>query len=284
MNPLSYALVTPSYWMDVERCRLLVESTERWVNPALRHYLIIAQRDVPLFKPMLTSRTSLIVVEDIIPKWLFRVPGLRRFWLSLRTRPVKNWILQQIVKLSAPSVITEDVLLYADSDMFFIAPFDARSFEQDGRVPLLLETGQRGLIASNDEWQATCSRLLGLAAEAAVDTNYIGQLVWWRRLNALAALRRVEETTGKPWQQAIASLSGFSEYILYGLYNHRVLGEKSGHWNDGIVRTLCYWGTTALDLAALEDLEARRSPVHHSAMVSAKSNTALSEIRKVFAY
>ena len=270
--------------MDVERCRLLIESTERWVTPPLRHYFVIANRDVPLFKPMLNSRATLIVVEDIIPKWLFRIPGLRRFWFSLRTRPVKNWLLQQIVKLSAPAVIAEDVLLYADSDMFFIATFDPHSFERDNKVPLLLETGQRGVIPSNDEWQAVCSRLLGLPVQGECDTNYGGQLIWWRRQNALATVRRVEDVAGKPWQQAIAALNGFSEYILYGLHSHKILAEHSGHWSDGIVRTLCYWRTTPLNLQALEAFKAQRASHHHSVMVSAKSQTPIANIRKVFSY
>lgn len=282
MNPTTYALVTPSYWMDVERCRFLLETAERWVPPDVRHYLVIARRDVPLFTSMLSSRTTVLVVEDIIPNWIFRVPGLRHFWVSLRTRPVKNWILQQIVKLSVPNVIAEDVLLYADSDMFFIAPFDPRSFERDGRVPLFQETGQRGLIPSNDEWQATCSKLLGIPAETECDNNYVGQLIWWRRKNVLAAVERVQQSTGKAWQQAIAPLSGFSEYILYGLHSHRILGEQSGHWNDGLVRTLCHWRTHPLDIQALEAFKASREPHHHSAMVSAKSHTAMSDIRTVF--
>jgi hypothetical protein len=270
--------------MDVERCRLLIESSERWVTPALRHYLVIAQRDVPLFKPMLTSRTTLVVVEDIIPKWLFRLPGMRRFWFSLKTRPVKNWILQQIVKLSAPGVVKEDVLLFADSDMFFIAPFDAASYERDGRVPLFLETGQRGLIPNNDLWQANCSRLLGIPVEQQYDTNYVGQLIWWRRQNALQTVQRVEEVAGRSWQQTIAGMSAFSEYILYGLHSHKMLGERSGHWHDGTVRTLCYWGTDTLDRQALEAFAAKRTPEQHSAMVSAKSGTTLADIRKVFSY
>ncbi len=189
------------------------------------------------------------------------------------------------MKLSAPSVVTEDVLLFADSDMFFIAPFDPHSFERDGQVPLLLETGQRGLIANNDEWQATCSRLLGLPVEPEVDTNYVGQLIWWRRQNALEAVQRVAEHTGRSWQQAIAPLSGFSEYVLYGLYSHKVLGEqRSGHWHDGTVRTLCYWGTDRLDAQGLEEFKARREPHHHSAMVSSKSGTALADIRRAFGY
>lgn len=268
--------------MDVERCRFLLESAERWVPPWVHHYLIIANRDIALFKPMLTSRTTLIVVEDIIPRWLFRVPGLRHFWVSLRTRPVKNWILQQIVKLSAPAAIAEDVLLYADSDMFFIAPFDPHSFERDEKVPLFLETGQRRLIQSNAEWQATCSRLLGIPGVADDDDNYVGQLIWWRRQNALATVRRVQEVTGKEWQQAIAPLSGFSEYILYGLHSHKILNQNSGHWYDGVIRTLCYWEMIPLNLQDLGEFKAKRAPHHHSAMVSAKSRTSIADIRAVF--
>ena len=282
MKPLSYALVTPSYWADVERCRFLVESVGRWVDRGVRHYLVIARRDVPLFRDMLGPGTELIVVEDIIPSWLFRLPGVRHFWFSLRTRPVKNWILQQIVKLSVPAAVGEDVLLYADSDMFFIAPFDPRSFERDGKVPLLLETGQRGLIPSNDLWQAVAARLLGLPPDGDSDINYVGQLIWWKRQNALAALQRVCDVTGKQWQRAIAPLSGFSEYILYGMYNHRVLGENSGHWYDGTTRTLNYWETAPLSIQGLELFKAHRAEFHHSAMVSAKSRTSMEDVRRVF--
>lgn len=283
MKSTTYALVTPSYWMDVERCRFLLETAERWVEPSVRHYLVIANRDLRLFRPMLSSRTTLIVVEDIIPRWLFRVPGLRRFWLSLRTRPVKNWILQQIVKLSLPSHVAEDVLLYADSDMFFIAPFDPRQYERDGAVPLFAESGQRGLLPEHDRWQVTCARLLGVPPETEFDINYVGQLIWWRRQNAIATVNRVQQATGRPWQQAIAPLSGFSEYILYGLHSDKVLGTASGHWQDEVVRTLCYWREDPLDVAGLESLKSKREPYHHSAMVSAKSSTPMSYIRQVFA-
>jgi hypothetical protein len=283
MKPIKYALITPSYWADVERCRFLCESVNRWVDPCVHHYLVIARLDLPLFRPMVGPRTGLIVVEDIIPKWLFRLPLVRHFWFSLRTRPVKNWILQQIVKLSVPTVVSEDVLLYADSDMFFIAPFDPRSFERDGRVPLFVENGQRGLIPANDQWQSTAAGLLGLAPEASYDTNYVNQLIWWRRENAVRAVNRVAEVTGKQWQRAIAPLSGFSEYILYGMYNHLVLTESaSGHWVDDQTRTLNYWGTTPLDLQQLGQFRAQRLEFQHSAMVSAKSGTAIEDVRKVF--
>jgi hypothetical protein len=279
---LSYALITPTYWRDFERCVLLTESVQRWVVPDVRHYLVVARRDVPLFRGMLSSRTQLLVVEDIIPRWLIRVPGIRRAWLSLRTRPVKNWILQQIVKLSTPAVVTEDVLLYADSDMFFIEPYDPRSYERDGAVPLFLETGQRGLIGNNDRWHRAAARLLGLPLETGYDSNFVNQLICWRRLNALAALERVEQVQAKSWVRAIAPLGGFSEYTLYGLYVARVLGERSGHWHDGVIRTLNHWRPEPLDVPALRRFKAARAAEHHSVMVSSKSNTPVAAIREVF--
>jgi hypothetical protein len=282
MTGLSYALVTPTFRLDLERCKLLVETTERWVAPGIRHYLIVDRRDGALFRPIRNSRTELLEVEDVIPSWLMRVPGLHRFWFSLRTRPIRNWILQQIVKLSLPAMLSEDVLLYADSDMFFIAPFDPRVYERNGAVPLLVETGQRGLIAANDLMHTVDSRLLGLPIESSYDTNYVGNLVCWHRRNALATVGRVQEVCGKPWEVVVAPLGAFSEYVLYGLHSHRILGDKSGHWHDGLVRTLSYWQPRPLTIAGLEQFKSGRQPYHHSVMISAKSRTPVEHIRQVF--
>jgi hypothetical protein len=283
MTRLTYAIVTPSYWKDVHRCALLIESIEKWVARDVPHYLVIARGDVHLFRPLLKPRSVLIVVEDIIPNWLFRVPGIRHFWISRHTRPVKNWILQQIVKLSMPGVVPEDVLLYADSDMFFVSPYDPRKYEQEGKVPLFLETGQLGMIPSNDLWQSVASKILGIPSDERFDVNFVGQLVCWRRSNALALLRRVEEQAGKEWTRVIAPLGSFSEYILYGIYVTRMLSDgNSGHWRDGTIRTHNYWLTTPLDIQALETFKDARESFQHSVMISSKSGTRVEDVRTVF--
>lgn len=283
MAALTYALVTPSFSKDFERCALLVESVERWLPPHVRHYLVIDRRDVPLFTPLASGRTKILVVEDIVPKWIVRVPGIRRFWLSFRTRPVKNWILQQMVKLSIPEVVDEDILLYTDSDVFFIAPYDPRDFERDGLVPLFIELGQRGKIPRNDEWHSLAARLLGVPAEDSYDTGYVGNIVCWRRANAVAMLRRVEAVAGRRWSRVIAPLSGFSEYILYGVYTTTILDESnSGHWHDGVIRTHNYWRTVPLDVPALQKFKSERTETEHSVMISAKSHTDIADIRRVF--
>jgi hypothetical protein len=282
MSPLAYALVTPSFRLDFERCALLVESVDRWVDSSVRHYIIVDRRDVPLFKPLLTRRTELLVVEDIVPRWLIRIPGIRRFWLSLKTRPIKNWILQQIVKLSIPSAVSDDVLLNTDSDVFFVAPFNPRDQERAGAVPLFVESGQRGLIPSNDRWHIVASQLLGIEPETSYDTNFINNVVPWRRLNVLAMQERLHASTGKLWQLALAPQSAFSEYILYGMFNERILGAASGHWADATQRTSSYWGTVPLTQAQLEKLKSDRTANQHSVMISAKSRTLVADIRRVF--
>lgn len=283
MNSLSYALVTPSFRLDLDRCELLVESVARWAEPGLRHYLVVDRRDLPLFGHLRSARTELLVVEDIIPPWLMRIPGVRRFWMSFRTLPVRNWILQQMVKLAIPSVVAEDVLLYTDSDTFFIAPYDPSEFERDGRVPLFVETGMRGVLDYNDSWHGTAAKLVGLPVETGYDTSFVGNVVCWRRGNALRLQQRIEHVTGRRWTQAIATQTAFSEYTLYGLYCMRVLGEsEGGHWYDHEIRTLNHWKPVPLDLQGLEALKAKRQPQHHSAMISAKSRTTVADIRKVF--
>ncbi len=278
----SYALITPSFRGDYERCKLLVESVDAWVAPHVRHYIIVDRRDARLFRPLKSKRTSILIVEDITPSPLFRIPGVPRFWFSLRALPVRNWILQQIVKLALPSVIPEDVLLCTDSDVFFVAPYDPRDFERDGNVPLFVETGQRGLIANNDQWHRVAANLLGLPAQESYDTNYIGNVIPWRRDLALAMKHRIEEIGGKPWEKLLASQHAFSEYIMYGLFGQSVADQDSGHWNDGVIRTLCYWDTTPLTVEGLEKLKQKRQPAMHSVMISAKSRTPVADIRKVF--
>jgi hypothetical protein len=278
----TYALVTPSFSLDADRCRLLVESVERWVPPQVRHYLVIDRRDIPLFKPMSSARTEVLVVEDVVPPWLIRLPGIRRFWLSLRSLPVRNWIMQQIVKLSIPQAVREDVLLYTDSDVFFVAPYDPSSFERDGKVPLFVETGQRGLIRFNDEWHRVAAELLGLAPQRSYDTNYIGNVIPWKRVAAVALLERMATVAGKAWQLAVTRRTVFAEYILYGMFSQYVLGLEAGVWDDPALRTLCYWPRIPLNVEGLTKLKAGLLPQHHSVMISAKSRTPVADIRAVF--
>ena len=286
--PLQYALVTPTFRLDREQAEFNVETVSHYVAPHVRQYLVIDRRDVPLFKHLASPRVELVTVEDVIPRWIFRAPGVRKFWMSLRSRPIRNWILQQIVKLTMPTHVREDVLLYTDSDTFFVAPFDPRALEKDGMPPFFAEV-LPDAMGFNDAWHRVAAELLGLSAEvgpsagAATRENYVGNVICWRRDNVVSMLERVRATTHRPWQLSIAGQKVFSEYILYGVYVQRVLGKSSGQWHDSTVRTQSYWGTAPLSLTQLEKLKAGLQPQHHSVMISGKSQTPVRDIRKVFA-
>ena len=277
-----YAMVTPSFRLDIERCALLLDSVDRWVHRSVAHYVVVDRRDVPLFRPLIRGRTELLVVEDIVPKWLFRIPFTRRFWFSLRSRPVKNWILQQIVKLSMAQVLAEDVLLYTDSDVCFVAPYEPALLEREGRVPLFVEYGQRGLIPSNDLWHRTAAQIVGIPVMGEYDTNFIDNVVPWRRQNALALLDRIGSVASRDWPLVIAARSAFSEYITYGLFCQAVLGGAAQHWEDGVKRSLSYWGQSPLGQDELRALRKQCTSEQHAVMISAKSRTPVRDIASVF--
>lgn len=282
MSALTYAVVTPSFRGDLERCRLLVESAERFLAPRVQHYLIVDRQDYALFKPFESARTQVLVVEELLPFRIFRLPGIARLWWSLHMRPVRNWILQQIVKLTVARCISEDVLLFVDSDTFFCAPFDPASLERDGKVPLYVQTGVAGLLDFNDRWHSVAARLLGLPVKAPYDTNFIGNVICWRRDEALRLADHLEQHSGKRLAVLLSRERVFSEYILYGLFSLQMRGEASGHWHDALERTHCYWEPQPLDEAGLLKFKAEIAPHHHSVMISAKSRTAVESIRRVF--
>jgi hypothetical protein len=238
-----------------------------------------------MFRALVNPRTRLLVVEDVIPWWIMRIPTVRRFWWSWRSRPIRNWMLQQIVKLSVPQFVTEETLFYVDSDVFFVNPFDPATIFRDGKAPLFCETGQTGVIPLNDEWHALAAKLLGLPPEPTYDTNFIGNIICWRRSVATSLTSHIERVSGVHWVRAIARNWRLSEYILYGLYATRLSADASAsQYNDSTERTHCYWMTKPMSDEDLARFREGLSPPKLATMISAKSCTDVRAIRKAFGY
>lgn len=278
---LTYAIITPSYALDFERCRLLVESVRARVAPDIAHYVIVDRRDERLFQALRGPRTHVVVKQSILPWWLHQVPSSSRWWLSLKGLPVRGWIIQQIVKLSVDAVTQADVCIFMDSDTLLIKPFDPRAAERAGQVPLFRER----LPAEdhhNTLWHAAAGRLLGLPREQDPRASYVTQAVTWRRSNVIALQRHIARTTGRGWVESLCSLPTMSEYVVYGVFCERLLRERSGHYLDGTITTLNYWDTTRLEERDLAALRARLRPEHVGVMISAKSSTEVGAIRRAF--
>lgn len=263
----SYAIATPSYAGDYERCRLLCASIDRFVTGHGTHYLLVEDRDLALFRPLEGPKRRVIAEAELLPPWLTSWPdpltaGRRRVWTGLGALrrgvpPLRGWHAQQLRKLALPLKSGEDVVLFADSDMIFLRPFDLGSLEAGGKVRLYRKPGNiKQGMAGHVAWCEGAARILGLPAPGFPSDDYINNLVSWRRENVVAMMARIEKRTGRDWVSAVAGQRQFSEYMIYGYYAERVLGlEQAGHWPDALELCKVYWGGDADGIASLRSFE-----------------------------
>ena len=93
-----------------------------------------------------TSRRTVVDERDLLPRWLraFDDPlslFRRRIWLSLKTQPLRGWHVQQLRRIAIAAHAGEDVLVFCDSDVAFLKPFDCGAFWRDGKVRLFRRDG-----------------------------------------------------------------------------------------------------------------------------------------------
>ena len=246
-------LVTVSYRGDLSLAIELCESVDRFVDAGLEHVLIVPSSDVGLFSPLATERRRIVTVESVLPASFRRVmrsfrleigPLSRRFremWLT-PTGLVRGWIMQQIVKLSSDAATTADIIVFADSDLAFVAPLTIDHLVRGDRARLYLRPGETRENAAHRAWHTAAAKLLGLPTNDYFGADYIGNPISWRR-DVLAKLKaRVAEVSGRRWQDALAATPALSEFILYGVFADHVLGEDAnGHFHDKRDLTHASW-------------------------------------------
>ena len=69
-----FAIVTPSYRGDLERCRILCASIDSFVSRLSTHYLLVEDRDVALFRPLAGPRRIVVAESELLPAWLKSLP------------------------------------------------------------------------------------------------------------------------------------------------------------------------------------------------------------------
>jgi hypothetical protein len=220
-----FALVTPSYAPDFERCRLLVASVTRMVAANTHHYLLISRHDADVFAPLASNRVTIKIVEDMIPPWIRRPPDRTGVWLSDRTPPITGWVMQQLQKMSVFNSIPEDIAVFCDSDNAFIRAFNpAHRLMNEGRLLLFRVAEQYEQLVL---WRDAAVELLGIPDRNLPVINYVGNLIAWRRDHLAAMHRRIEQVTGTSWFEAICRYPMVSEYVLYGIFIEHVLGIRN---------------------------------------------------------
>ncbi len=249
----SAAIVTASYAGDLERCRLLCASMDRFVTGWNKHYLLVEDRDVAAFRSLETATRIIVPESALFPDWLRSWPdllslGRRRIWtgqgaLMRGIPPLRGWHAQQLRKLALPALMADDVFLYTDSDLMFLRPFDLAALSDERGTRLYRKPA--GLTADMPEhvsWCRSASRALGLPAPAIPSDDYINNLVTWTKANIQALHIHLEHRRGRHWMAEVAASRNFSECMIYGYFVDRVLGAKAAHWPAALPLARTIWG------------------------------------------
>ena len=277
---MKFALVTMCCRADIARCELLIETVDEFVPDSVTHYVVVDKRDFGAFAHLNNGRRKVLQVEDILPWWIMRVPKARRWWLSLKSVPIRNWFLQQIVKLSIPTKVEDDVLIFIDADVAFFRPFDPSDWVKDGKVRLFRVPEANA--TTQVEWHRSAGSLLGLGEQDYFGASYIGNLIPWRRDNVLRMHEHIARKSGRGWQETLCSRWHLSEYVLYGVYIDKVLGEaESGHYYDAEKVCHTYWGTEELSEDELSDFLGEVRDTHVAIMISSKAGITPTRYRSL---
>jgi Family of unknown function (DUF6492) len=254
----SVAFVTVSYGPDRDRCALLRRSVDVFA-PSVEHWIVVDRADLPSFRSLQNDRTTLLTTEEVLPLWLRRLDirriGLRsNIWVQARGKPVRGWLVQQLIKLALAEELSADVLVHVDSDVVLLRPFRTSSVvDGDGRVRLYADHDAIDETLSNHVlWHRSAERLLAIRRAGLPLPDFITSLVPWKRQNAVALLEHVERNTGRHWLRALAAAWDVSEYTLYGRFVTDVLGETAGQYVTSSSLCRDYWRPVPLPARELE--------------------------------
>ncbi len=276
------AVITPSYATDLELCSDLNESVLRNTPAAVRHYIITPRRDVKLFSRLRGTRTEVLSVDEVLPRHVWPVPGAN-FWLNTRRPwpPVRGWVMQQVIKLQVAAEIDVDLLLLADSDVLLVRPVSAETFRVGGRTCFYRRDNEIGSgMPRHLVWCDVACKLLGVPPAPPPHPDYISPFNVWERRIAIALQERIQQTTGRHWLDAITGQLHFSEFVLYGMFVDKVLGEGANVTETGSMLCHTYWKRTPLDTAEADKFVREMPPNDVAIMISAKSGTPLEVRRK----
>jgi hypothetical protein len=283
----SIAVVTSSYAGDLQRFSLLCETMDRFVTGHARHLVLVADKDERLFRAFAGPRREIIAESDLLPRWLRRfgdpLSGFNRdVWLSLQTWPMRGWHVQQLRRLAVAAHLDEAAYLTVDSDVAFVAPYDAATNWRDGLLRLYrVDDALRDpALGEQRQWSASAGRRLGLAVPSRHD--YINTLIAWRTATVRSLLARLAEQSGRHWVAALGGDRTFSECMIYGRMADEVEHGRH-HMHDSRAYCQVYWNGPPLDEAKLTGFIADRAPHQVAIGLQSFTGTPVEEVRRVIA-
>jgi hypothetical protein len=193
--------------------------------------------------------------------------------VQARGKPVRGWLVQQLIKLALAEELTADVLVHTDSDVVLLRPFRTSSvIDGDGRVRLYSQPDAVDeTLPDHVLWHRSAEKLLGIEPATIPLPDFITSLVPWKRQNAVALLEHVERNTGRHWMRALAAAWNVSEYTLYGRFATNVLRESALQYVTSSSLCRDYWTPVPLSRQELEAFVDGISPEEIGVSITAKA-------------
>jgi len=286
------AVLTPSFRPDYKRLLSLHQSVLEFTDDSVVHHVIVPRRDLSLFRPHESSRLRVWSEADFLPagfvatdafaaavKKIPFLPAMVRF-SALNVRrpwpPVRGWVLQQLLKLSAGTKLGADSVVIIDSDVVLLRPMPADLFFRAGTVRLYEKP--EAITAGMDRhrlWTQTAHRLLGLPApDSTAYPDYVAGIVTWVPELLSECLARIELVTGTPWACAVGAQLHFSEFILYGTYVRHFASDQQRSFTEPTTLCHSYWDPAPLTEARAREFIADFGPTDIAVHIQSNSVTS----------
>jgi len=248
-------IITLSFQGDLEVCRLLCASFDRYAPEGFLHSLYVPTADIPLFANLGGERRRIATQESLLPRWFWKAPlpssrwrkrlflPRRNVYLTPFSLPVRGWIAQQIMKIASALVSECEIVAFLDSDNALIRPLSIDHLTRAGKIRHY-HNSHYPELPGQQRWYDEARRLLGLPQDDSYRPGYIHPMIVWRREVVHGMIQRIEATTDQSWVVALARTQHFAEYNIYGLYAEQILGlEAAGLYSESRPLVHSCWST-----------------------------------------
>ena len=228
------AISTQTYRADFEECKLLCKSIDAFVPSYIPHYIFVNDEDYDFFKKSNFFKDRKIYKKsDLLPRYLIgihkKILG-HQYYFSPITIPVREWIIQQICKLSVFDIIDRDIdaVINIDSEVVFLKPFNVNLFSKDNKYLLFKELFNEE--PNHFDYCKIGKKILNLSQEQNTIDKYCYQSasVVFVRENLLQLHNQIRNYSFfKSWKLKLCNTYRFSEYYLYGLFNDYIYNDKN---------------------------------------------------------